>query len=132
MKGWSLQNLHIMRSKILLEETILTSSYLPPFRALLPSTLVLFAGAAFAQAPADTEAPKPAPLATLQYASPIGAYQGYADQPVQSWREANDRVGQIGGWRAYAKEIKSGEPASAKDAAPASDPHTGHHGGGKP
>ena len=111
---------------------MLTSSSLPPFRALLPSTLVLFAGAAFAQAPADTEAPKPAPLATLQYASPIGAYQGYADQPVQSWREANDRVGQIGGWRAYAKEIKSGEPASAKDAAPASDPHTGHHGGGKP
>ena len=103
---------------------MLTSSYLPPFRALLPSTLVLFAGAAFAQAPADTEAPKRAPLATLQYASPIGAYQGYADQP--------DRVGQIGGWRAYAKEIKSGEPASAKDAAPASDPHTGHHGGGKP
>ena len=65
----------------------------------------------------------------MQYASPIGAYQGwYADQPVQSRREANDRVGQIGGWRAYAKEIKSGEPASAKDAAPASDPHTGHHG----
>ena len=53
---------------------MLTSSYLPPFRALLPSTLVLFAGAAFAQAPADTETPKPAPLATLQYASPIGAY----------------------------------------------------------
>lgn len=44
MKGWSLQNLHIMRSKILLEETMLTSSYLPPFRALLPTTLVLFAG----------------------------------------------------------------------------------------
>ena len=111
---------------------MLTSSYLPPFRALLPSTFVLFLGAAFAQAPADTEAPKPAPLTTLQYSSPIGAYQGYADQPVQSWREANDRVGQIGGWRAYAKEIKSGEPASTKDAAPASDPHAGHHGGGKP
>ena len=110
---------------------MLTSSYLPPFRALLPSTFVLFLGAAFAQAPADTAAPKSSPLTTLQYSSPIGAYQGYADQPVQSWREANDRVGRIGGWRAYAKEIKTGDPAPDKGA-PASDPHSGHHGGDKP
>ena len=108
-----------------------TSSYLPPFRALLPSTLVLFAGAAFAQAPADTEAPKLAPLTTLQYSSPIGAYQAFADQPLQPWREANDRVGQIGGWRSYAKEIKTSDPAPGKGA-PASDPHSGHHGGDKP
>ncbi len=108
-----------------------TSNYLLPFRTLLPSTLVLFAGAAFAQVPADIEAPKPALLTTLQYSSPIGAYQGYADQPVQSWREANDRVGRIGGWRAYAKEIKTGDPAPDKGA-PASDPHSGHHGGDKP
>lgn len=109
-----------------------TSNHLPHFRALLPWTLALFAGAACAQAPADAEVPKPAPLTKLQYSSPIGAYQGYLDQPVQSWREANDRVGQIGGWRAYAKEIKSGEPASTKDVAPASDPHAGHHGEDKP
>ena len=108
------------------------STQLPSIKVLLPWTLALFAGLAFAQPPTDTEAPKPAPLTTLQYSSPIGAYQAYADQPVQSWREANDRVGQIGGWRAYAKEITSGEPASTKDAAPASDPHAGHHGGGKP
>lgn len=109
-----------------------TSNHFRPFRVQLPWTLALFVGAAFAQAPADTEIPKPALLTKLQYSSPIGAYQGYADQPVQSWREANDRVGQIGGWRAYAKEIKSGEPTSAKDTAPASDPHAGHHGGDKP
>ena len=109
-----------------------TSNHLPPFRALLPWTLALFTGAAFAQAPADTEAPQPSLPTKLQYSSAIGAYQTYADQQVQSWREANDRVGQIGGWRAYAKEIKTGQPASAKDTAPASDPHSGHHGGGKP
>ncbi len=109
-----------------------TSNHLPPFRALLPWTLALFAGATFAQAPTDTEAPQPAPLTKLQYSSAIGAYQAYTDQQVQSWREANDRVGQIGGWRAYAKEIKTGEPASAKDVPPGSDPHAGHHGGGKP
>lgn len=110
---------------------MVTSNHLPLFRALLPWALALSVGAAFAQAPADTEAPQPALPTKLQYSSPIGAYQGYADQSVQSWREANDRVGQIGGWRTYAKEIKTGEPAPAKDA-PASDPHTGHHGGGKP
>ncbi len=110
---------------------MVTSNYLPPFRALLSSTFVLFVGAAFAQAPADTEAPKPAPLTTLKYSSPIGGYQAYADQPVQSWREANDRVGQIGGWRTYAKEIKMSDPASDKNS-PASDPHSGHHGGDKP
>ena len=99
-----------------------TSNHLPPFRALLPWTLALFAGAAFAQTPADTEAPQSSLPTKLQYSSAIGPYQAYADQQVQSWREANDRVGQIGGWRAYAKEIKSGEPASAKDAAPGNHP----------
>ena len=108
------------------------SHHLPSFRALLPWTLVLFAGAAFAQTPADTEALQPSLPTKLQYSSAIGAYQAYADQQVQSWREANDRVGEIGGWRTYAKEIKTGEPASAKDAAPASDPHSGHYGGDKP
>ena len=113
---------------------MVTSNYLSPFRALLPSTFVLFVGAAFAQAPADTDAPKPAPLTTLttlQYSSPIRTYQAYADPPVQSWREANDRVGQIGGWRTYAKEIKMSDPASDKNS-PAGDPHSGHQGGDKP
>ena len=108
------------------------SHHLPPFRALLPWTLVLFAGAAFAQTPSDTEALQPSLPTKLQYSSAIGAYQAYADQQVQSWREANDRVGQIGGWRAYAKEVRTGKPASVKDAAPSSDPHAGHHGGGTP
>lgn len=108
------------------------SHHLPPAGALLPWTLALFAGAAFAQTPADTEAPQSSLPTKLQYSSAIGPYQAYADQQVQSWREANDRVGEIGGWRTYAKEIKTGEPASAKDAAPASDPHSGHHGGDKP
>lgn len=111
---------------------MVNSNHLPPFRALMPWSLALFAGAVFAQAPAGIEASQPASLTKLQYSSAIGAYQAYTDQQVQSWREANDRVGRIGGWRAYVKEIKSGEPASAKDAAPASDPHSGHHGGDKP
>ncbi len=103
------------------------SRHLPSCRALLPWTLALFAATAFAQAPPDIDAPRPSLPTKLQYSSAIGAYQTYADQQVQSWREANDRVGQIGGWRAYAKEIRTG-----KDTAPSGEPHMDPHGGGVP
>jgi hypothetical protein len=65
----------------------------------------------------------------LQYKSAIGSYQAYADQEVLSWREANDRVGRIGGWRAYAKEISTGQPPSEAPTSP--DSHATHHGGEK-
>lgn len=104
----------------------------PSFKSLLPWTLVLCAGGAFAQAPVEAAAQKPTLPTQLQYSSAVGAYKAYADQPVQSWRDANDRVGQIGGWKAYAQEIKTGEPASLKDASPDDQPHAGHHGGSKP
>ncbi|NDE02117.1 MAG: hypothetical protein EBZ91_10305 [Gammaproteobacteria bacterium] len=65
----------------------------------------------------------------LQYSSTLASYKGYADQAVQSWREANDRVGLIGGWRTYAKEAAAGQSAPATP--PAADPHAGHHEGGK-
>jgi len=110
---------------------MVTSNRPPLIRIVLPWTLVLFAGVSSAQAQTDTATPKPALLTTLQYSSPIRAYQGYEDQPVQSWRKANDRVGQIGGWRAYAKEARTEVPAPTKDSSPASDPHSGHHGGDK-
>ncbi len=105
---------------------------LPSPKAFMPWALAWLATAAFAQPSADTEASKTALPTQLQYSSAIGDYQAYTDQPAQSWQQANDRVGRIGGWRAYAKEIKTGVPASAQDAAPANDPHSGHHGGGKP
>ncbi|HEY9208931.1 hypothetical protein [Acidovorax sp.] len=104
----------------------------PALRAFMPWTLALLAGAAFAQTPGDAEASRAALPTQLQYSSAMSDYQAYKDQPVQSWRQVNDRVGAIGGWRAYAKEVQTGVPASAQDAAPAKDPHTGHHGGGKP
>ena len=124
----------------------------PLRQILLPSVLLLFmqlSGASFAQSGA--QAAKPALPSKLEYASPLRAYKAYADQPVESWREANDRVGRIGGWRAYAKEMQTGVPAkdvpaepaqppavpakapaeSPKAAAVPADPHAGHHGGAK-
>ena len=50
---------------------------------------------------AQTDLPYPAKTLNsmsgeLEYVSELGKYQPYADQPVQSWREANDQVGRIG------------------------------------
>ncbi len=42
----------------------------------------------------------------LEYQSAFSTYQSYADQPIISWRNANDTVGKIGGWRSYAKEVQ--------------------------
>lgn len=45
---------------------------------------------------------------------PLPDYRPYRDEPVASWREANDTVGRIGGWKTYAKERM--EPAEAPQA----------------
>lgn len=95
----------------------------------LPWTMVLLAGSAMAQTTAE-QTPPPAAPAQLSYTSPLNGYLAYADQPVQSWREANDTVGRIGGWRTYAREARTAEPA--KDAAPSSPAREEHHGGSKP
>lgn len=44
-----------------------------------------------------------------------------ADKPV-SWREANDTVARIGGWRVYARQPHPPDPAPAVP----SPPHSGH------
>jgi hypothetical protein len=98
------------------------------FGKLLPWTMALLAGSAIAQTPVEQ---KPlAPPAQLSYTSPLNGYQAYTDQPVQSWQEANDTVGRIGGWRTYAREARTAAPA--KETAPSSPAREGHHGGSKP
>lgn len=80
---------------------------------------------------------------TLQYRSTLADYRAFDDAPVAPWIKANETVGAIGGWRAYAKEARQ-PPAAAgtaaptpagapeKPAAPGAAPaaHTGH--GAKP
>ena len=56
------------------------------------------------------------------YRSAFEGYRALTEEPVKSWREANDLVGRIGGWRAYAREVQAGESASGAPAAPSSDP----------
>jgi hypothetical protein len=98
----------------------------PSLRTLLPLIVSLVGGTAAAQTAAESITPLPT---QLQYTSPLGAYQAYADEPIQSWREANDRVGRLGGWRTYAKDTSTDEPVKAE---PAAAPHAGHQGKDKP
>jgi hypothetical protein len=70
--------------------------------------------------------------ATLEYKAAISNFQPYTDQSVQSWREANEQVQRIGGWRTYAKEAASKETSHKQSGDAASDAHSGHHGGAKP
>jgi hypothetical protein len=71
---------------------------------------------------AAPEVPKPANAlpTSLSFTSVFTNYQGYTDQAVQSWPEANALVGQVGGWRTYAREAMTKQTSSAT---PALDAH---------
>ena len=68
---------------------------------------------ASAQAPAT--APAQPGLAAMAetgppgYRSALEGYLPYKDEKIVNWKEANDIAGQIGGWRAYAKEASQGQ-----------------------
>ena len=89
--------------------------------------------------PLDAKASVPA----LTYRSPFSRFRGLGDDKPVSWREANDAVARIGGWRVYAREAqqpdatRSGthaptapKPGGAGKAAPQPMPmppaHSGH------
>jgi outer membrane protein TolC len=44
---------------------------------------------------------------SVVYLSPIAEYQKFVDEKVLPWKAANDKVAEIGGWRAYAKEAQA-------------------------
>ncbi|MDP1650823.1 MAG: hypothetical protein Q8M01_21860 [Rubrivivax sp.] len=57
------------------------------------------------------------------HTSTLANYRRLGEVPVGSWREANDTVTRIGGWRAYTREAKQPEgPADAASAAAAGTP----------
>lgn len=93
------------------------------------ATLALLAASlgtmqASAQAPATAPAQQPGPAALAEaappgYRSALEGYQRYSDEKIVNWKQANDTAGQIGGWRAYAKEA-SQDPSPDGAAKPAS------------
>lgn len=93
----------------------------------IAATTCLFSGTVMAQV-------------TVSYTSPMADYQPFVDEKVTAWKTANDKVGQIGGWRAYAKEAQQPDNTPTPSQSSASmqkpsdgnadlmktDPHAGH------
>ena len=94
--------------------------------ALLAATL-LATLAAQAQPAAKTARPDPldpkASVPALSYVSSFSQYRLMGDEKPVSWRDANDTVTRIGGWRVYAREAQQADPAPAAPAAPAAVPN---------
>ena len=65
------------------------------------------------QDPLDPKASVPAPV----YVSSFSQYRLLGDEKPASWRDANDTVTRIGGWRAYSREAQPPDPASSAPAA---------------
>jgi hypothetical protein len=87
-----------------------------------------------AQAQPAAKAARPDPLdpkarvPALRYESSFALYRRLADETPVSWRDANDTVARIRGWRVYAREGQAADPAptEAPTAAPIPAAHTGH------
>ena len=83
----------------------------------------LHLGSTFAQSEIKPEVSKAKKPIELVYESSFQNYQRYSASDVQAWKQANDTVKDIGGWREYAKEI-----AKATDTKPSSaNPSHGAH-----
>jgi hypothetical protein len=70
----------------------------------------------------------------LIYISSLKDYHPFGDQKVESWKELNDNVARVGGWRAYARQAQEPDSSEVKlevQQIPASEKmkpmdHTGH------
>lgn len=93
----------------------------------LPGTLLalLLATQAQSQTPSPTR-PDPldskAKVPSTRYESSFAQFRRTGDDKPVSWREANDAVARIGGWRVYAREAQQPDPATERPAPPAQVP----------
>lgn len=89
------------------------------FRWLAPAFLIAVSSASLAQTALGKRADpldSSAAVAPLVFQSTLAGYQRHAEQPVVSWREANDTVNRIGGWRAYAREARQPDAPATNNA----------------
>ena len=100
-------------------------------RWLVRATLCTFALAAQAQGASSQIGVNPAPTArpdpldakssvpALSYRSSFSRFRAFSDDKPVFWREANDAVARIGGWRVYAREAQQPEATPSGMGAPA-------------
>lgn len=75
-------------------------------------------GSAFAQSEIKLEVLKAEKPIELVYESSFQNYQRYSASDIQPWKQANDTVKDIGGWREYAKEIAKDQDTKPSSANP--------------
>jgi hypothetical protein len=65
----------------------------------------------------------------VEFRSALQDYQSFSEEKQLPWKQANETVRQIGGWREYAREAAPAAPstAPAKQGEGKADPHRGHH-----
>ncbi len=120
-----------------------------PVRRFALASLFSLGGLVAAGAPAAPSDPSdPAAIvAPASFASPLAAYRPWAPPASKSWREVNDTVARIGGWRVYLREAQQPDPAPAESSPPsrtdapsmpapapggAREHHGGHGAGSRP
>lgn len=100
-------------------------------RWCLPALCAVAAMSVAAQ-PSSPARPDPldpaAAVPPIHYRSPLPSGRPTAQLPPGGWREANDTVARIGGWRAYAREAAAQPPSSAASTPRSADGHDGHAG----
>jgi len=92
---------------------------LPTTRLLLLCALPVLATAQSAEPPSQIPAPQ-------AYASVFDEYKPYSDETIVPWTQANAKVANIGGWRAYAKEAALPD-TNASGNTPSKTPQHQHH-----
>lgn len=95
-------------------------------KSWLAAVLLVAASTLFAQTGAPAGPSEPAPeqqgSAPAPFRSALDGYRPFSDEKQIPWKEANETVRQVGGWRAYAKEAAAPAPNKAQP-----DPHGAHH-----
>jgi hypothetical protein len=92
----------------------------PTFRVRLLACLMLMAAAAAPAQPRTAAPPRAdpldpaAPVPLLRYETSLAAPAG--SRPPVDWRDANQAVSRIGGWRAYARQAHTPDPPAAASA----------------
>lgn len=97
---------------------------LAPYVLVALFALPLQVGAAGQRDAADTP-----PAEALRFESAFDGYAPYTPQPVAPWRQSNDRVGEVGGWRTYAREAAQPEEKGTEDGTGHGAAHGHDHGG---
>jgi hypothetical protein len=83
-------------------------------RFILCAALCAAAFAAAAQAPRADPLDHRAVVPPAPYLSSLAGYRSAAGSAASAigWKQANDEVARIGGWRAYARESAASAPAA--------------------